>query len=126
MVIKESNLGSHQLIDIFFKEYPKELNKIAFLKSKIEKIISKSDLSVISSEFHKFKPQGSTGFYILSESHISFHTWPEERYIAIDIFTCGDKYKAQKATLEVKNQFSSYKIEKFIVKKIKRGFMYKV
>lgn len=32
----------------------------------------------------------------MSESHISIHSWPEERYAAIDIFTCGSSnpYKA--------------------------------
>ena len=30
-----------------------------------------------------------TSLYLLSESHLSFHTWPENRYIAMDIFTCG-------------------------------------
>lgn len=31
---------------------------------------------------------GISGFVMLYESHISFHTWPEERYVAIDIYSC--------------------------------------
>ena len=27
---------------------------------------------------------------VLQESHISLHSWPEKRYVAADIFTCGD------------------------------------
>ena len=27
---------------------------------------------------------------LLSESHISIHTWPEKGEAAVDIFTCGD------------------------------------
>jgi len=45
---------------------------------------------VIGQQFHQFKPCGVTGFLLLSESHISVHTWPEERLAAIDIFTCGE------------------------------------
>ena len=26
---------------------------------------------------------------MLSESHISIHSWPEHRYAALDIFMCG-------------------------------------
>lgn len=30
-----------------------------------------------------------TSLYLLEESHLSFHSWPENNYIAIDVFTCG-------------------------------------
>ena len=42
--------------------------------------------------FHQFFPQGIagvSGVVVLSESHISIHTWPEENYAAVDIYTCG-------------------------------------
>lgn len=39
---------------------------------------------------HKFQPQGVTALGLLSESHISIHTWPEVGYAAVDVFTCGD------------------------------------
>lgn len=48
-------------------------------------------------ELHRFDPNdGITGVATLSESHISIHSWPEEGYAAIDIFTCGSSnpYKA--------------------------------
>ena len=42
---------------------------------------------------HRFgKDQGISGVAILAESHISVHTWPERRYIAFDIFMCGDTF----------------------------------
>lgn len=30
-----------------------------------------------------------TGLFLLSESHLSYHTYPESRYISIDVYTCG-------------------------------------
>jgi S-adenosylmethionine decarboxylase len=39
---------------------------------------------------HKFNPQGVSGVAVLSESHISVHTWPEIGYAAFDVFMCGD------------------------------------
>ena len=41
--------------------------------------------------------QGMTGMVILSESHIAFHTWPENGFVACDIFTCGTNALPEKA-----------------------------
>ena len=46
--------------------------------------------TVISDTFHHFKPDGVSGVVVIAESHISIHTWPEHRYAAVDVFTCGD------------------------------------
>ena len=40
---------------------------------------------------HRFeKEQGISGVAVLAESHISVHTWPGKKFIAFDIFMCGD------------------------------------
>lgn len=44
---------------------------------------------VYHTHFYQFSPWGVTGFLLLQESHISLHTWVEERYAALDIFPCG-------------------------------------
>jgi S-adenosylmethionine decarboxylase len=39
---------------------------------------------------HVVFPNGAiTLVLILAESHLSIHTWPEEKLIAIDLFSCG-------------------------------------
>jgi S-adenosylmethionine decarboxylase len=38
---------------------------------------------------HRFAGGGLTGYLLLCESHIAFHTYPEHLYIALDIFSCG-------------------------------------
>ena len=38
---------------------------------------------------HRFEGGGLTGYLLLSESHIALHTYPEHRYLALDIFSCG-------------------------------------
>lgn len=49
------------------------------------------NFSVIAYDHFKFTEGGGgvTGFFLLSESHCSYHTYPENDYIAVDIFTCG-------------------------------------
>jgi len=41
-------------------------------------------------KLHSFEGGGLTGVALLAESHITVHTWPENRYAAFDIFMCGD------------------------------------
>jgi S-adenosylmethionine decarboxylase len=32
---------------------------------------------------------GITGIFVLAESHLAFHSYPEYAYLAVDVFTCG-------------------------------------
>src|SRR3990167_5659378 len=73
--------------------------------------INKNHLTILKSAFHKFNEGGITGFLLLSESHISIHTWPEKNnYIALDIFVCN---------LEKDNTENAKNIYKELVKAFK-------
>lgn len=41
--------------------------------------------------FHKFAPHGVSGVVIISESHLTIHSFPEHGYASIDVYTCGDR-----------------------------------
>jgi S-adenosylmethionine decarboxylase len=44
----------------------------------------------VLAENHVVFPNGAvTLVMILAESHLSIHTWPEERLVAVDLFSCG-------------------------------------
>jgi S-adenosylmethionine decarboxylase len=55
---------------------------------------------------------------LLAESHIALHYWPENEYLAVDIFTCGSKTNPQKGLEYLKKVFQPKKVE---TKKINRG-----
>ncbi|MEO1620009.1 MAG: polyamine aminopropyltransferase, partial [Cyanobacteria bacterium J06632_3] len=65
-----------------------------------------SGATIISSVFHHFSPFGVSGVVVIQESHLAIHTWPEYRYAAVDLFTCGDSvnpwvsYESLKAAFE--------------------------
>lgn len=40
---------------------------------------------------HKFQPIGVSYIAVITTSHFSIHTWPENRYAAIDIFSCVEQ-----------------------------------
>ncbi len=48
-----------------------------------------ANATVVNYTFHQFTPHGVSGVVIIAESHVAIHTWPEYRYAAVDIFTCG-------------------------------------
>ncbi|HDJ99941.1 MAG TPA: adenosylmethionine decarboxylase [Firmicutes bacterium] len=52
-----------------------------------------SGLKIVKEDFYKFNPHGFTGMFILSTSHVAFHTFPEHKLIYIDIFSCDRKRK---------------------------------
>ncbi len=50
----------------------------------------KANTRICSVSFHSFPPNGVSGVVVISESHLSIHTWPEVNYMALDIYTCGE------------------------------------
>lgn len=44
--------------------------------------------TVVQKNSHKFDPHGETVAFILSESHYTLHSYPEENYISLDIYIC--------------------------------------
>lgn len=57
----------------------------------ISDLIDGIGITIIAKSLHHFKGYDGamTALFLLSESHFSIHTYPEHKYIAIDIFTCG-------------------------------------
>jgi S-adenosylmethionine decarboxylase proenzyme len=52
--------------------------------------VAASGATIVNDTFHHFSPFGVSGVVVIAESHVTIHTWPEYRYAAVDIFTCGD------------------------------------
>lgn len=47
----------------------------------------RSGATVLRSHFHQFDPHGVTGVVLIAQSHMSIHTWSEDAYAALDLFT---------------------------------------
>jgi S-adenosylmethionine decarboxylase len=61
-----------------------------FLCDLLENAAEACGAHVLQTISYQFDPQGVTAICLLSESHISIHTWPEKGEAAVDVFTCGD------------------------------------
>jgi S-adenosylmethionine decarboxylase len=80
--------GTHMICDIKKIENLELLNDISQLKELLDTICEKNNYTILQKTEHVFEPQGCTILYMLSESHISIHTFPEKEYIAFDLYTC--------------------------------------
>ncbi len=55
-----------------------------------KQIIERVGATIVEECFKKFEPIGITYFAIISTSHFSVHTWPENGYAAVDLFSCSE------------------------------------
>ena len=81
-----TKVGEHITLDIIGTK--KEYDSLFFEKL-VYKIAKKAEVTVLEISKYKFKPQGFTLVALLAESHMSFHTFPENNIISFDFFTCG-------------------------------------
>ncbi|MGZ3690316.1 MAG: polyamine aminopropyltransferase [Pseudobdellovibrio sp.] len=82
-------LGRHILVE-FLNCKADVLNDVAAIENAMVEAAQIAGATVINSTFHHFSPYGVSGVVVIQESHLAIHTWPEYRYAAVDLFTCGD------------------------------------
>ena len=92
-----SHQSKHLLLDLYGCDYEK-LNDESFLRCTLNRAAKLAKATVLNLISNKFEPQGVTAIALLAESHISIHTWPESKYSAVDIFTCGKKMMPELAS----------------------------
>lgn len=71
----------------------------------LKRVVDGSGLTSVGIRSYQFKPCGYTAAALLTESHITLHTWPEYDSVQIDIFTCGSRSSAKKAYELLKAEF---------------------
>ena len=82
-------LGQHLLIELYGCE-PRVLDEVDVVR---DTMLGAADLvgaTVLGVTEHRFEPHGVSVVVVIAESHVSIHTWPEYRYAAVDVFTCGE------------------------------------
>jgi S-adenosylmethionine decarboxylase len=96
---------------------PRKISRVEDVQVVLDRVVAKSGLHAVSSSFHQFEPHGVSAIYLLSESHLSVHTWPEYGYMALDIFTCGDDGPALKAFELLVEEFQPKSVEKRVIRR---------
>ena len=76
--------------------------------------------NIVDVVFHNFSPNGISGMIVISESHLSIHTWPEYNFASVDIFTCGSAVNPWKAYTYLHKHFKAKNVTAI---EMKRGLL---
>lgn len=112
-------LGTQIIAELYYCD-KNLLNDLDYIRNIMINAVKEANVTVIGSKFHKFSPQGVSGFILIAESHISIHTWPEYGYAAVDIFTCGSRSMPRLALRYVAKALRARRIR---FKEMKRGLL---
>ncbi|MCQ4153049.1 MAG: S-adenosylmethionine decarboxylase [Archaeoglobales archaeon] len=89
-------VGRHIIAELYGVN-PELISREETVRRIVEEVVGEAGLNKVGSVYKQFNPHGVTGIVLISESHVSIHTWPEYELVNLDIFTCGDPVKAEKA-----------------------------
>ncbi|NLZ28257.1 MAG: S-adenosylmethionine decarboxylase proenzyme [Firmicutes bacterium] len=110
-------LGRHVLAE--FYGCPMELlNDQKIIEQEMVSAAKVAGAEVREVVFHQYLPQGLSGVVVISESHLTIHTWPELGYAAVDVFTCGQTVDPWVSCEYLKQKLEA---ENMMAKEIKRG-----
>lgn len=85
---------NHFVVKMIFKDGV-EIDRI-FATNISTKIIKELNLKVVHETDYEFTLHGLTKIWVLAQSHMVLHTWPENQAVHIDLMTCSDKITKQK------------------------------
>jgi S-adenosylmethionine decarboxylase len=89
-------LGRHLLLELFDCD-ASAINSLDVVKSSMVEAAKRAQATIVDVVFHEFNPFGISGVVVIAESHLAIHTWPEYRYAAVDVFSCGEVLRPQVA-----------------------------
>ncbi|HJZ85254.1 MAG TPA: S-adenosylmethionine decarboxylase [Polyangia bacterium] len=86
-----SGAGIEWLVDAYDCR-PDPLADLSTLRQLTERIAAELDLRVLDQRWHKFPPPGGvTGLLLLTESHLTCHTYPETGLATFNLYCCRER-----------------------------------
>jgi S-adenosylmethionine decarboxylase len=110
-------LGRHLLLELFDCDLD-AISNLEAVKGALVEAAKRAQATIVDVVFHEFNPFGVSGVVVIAESHLSIHTWPEYRYAAVDVFSCGDVLQPEIAVNYLVEQFGA---ERTSVVEMQRG-----
>lgn len=107
-------LGRHVILELW-ECNPNLLDSIDTVKHVMVEAAVEAGADVREVAFHKFHPQGVSGVVVISESHLTIHSFPEHGYASVDVYTCGDLIDPQVAAKYLADHLQAKKIETMLI-----------
>jgi len=104
--VEHLTVGHHYIVEASGCD-PAVIGSVEKVQAILVKAAEMAGAQVWSISFSKFPPSGVSGVVVISESHISTHTWPEKGYGALDIYTCGNNIDPEKAVVYAVESFGA-------------------
>jgi S-adenosylmethionine decarboxylase len=86
-----------------------KLKTVEMIRPFMDRVVEVLNLNVVGECSHQFEkndlPHGVTMIYLLSESHLSIHTFVDEGKITLDLFTCSLGVENEKIKSIIKEYF---------------------
>jgi len=84
-----------------------QIDTISQLQEIMDMVATECEFTVVGSSFHQFEPVGATGVLVLSESHFSAHTYPEDSKVYIDVFCCAPSFDPELCSRVILKHFGA-------------------
>ena len=98
-------LGQHTLLEYHGCD-PERLRRVAGVEA-----ARKANGTLVRAVFHSFSPWGVSGVVVISESHLTIHTWPEHGFAAVDVFSCCHKLRHAEVRRFLKEALGAKRVE---------------
>lgn len=125
--METTQFGTHFILDGYGAD-PEILKDAVFLREMVTTLVTEMHMHAICDpvvvevgEKNTKDPGGISGFVMIAESHISFHTFPKRGFVTIDVYTCQNDLDTETLTQKFIENFSLQEIDSNV---IKRGTKY--
>lgn len=105
---------------------PDYFTQVGKVRARTLAMIRRAGFKIVTSRFYKFPATrknegGITGVIIVSESHLTIHTWPERRFVNLDVFFCNYSRDNTRKVRTVFKEFSNiYRPKRIKQREIRR------
>lgn len=109
-------VGTHLILNLYDIDGPDAtLNDLQRGYQLFDVAVARMGLHVVNKAGHQFVPGGYTIAYVLSESHLTIHTYPEYNSAYLDIFCCNHAFDANAAAALLKVLFCAASSQQTVI-----------
>ena len=85
---RPAQVGTEWLVDAHGCS-PDRLERLEPARDALDRVVADLELQVLERVWHRFGPPGGvTGLYLLTESHLACHTYPESGIATFNLYCC--------------------------------------